>query len=96
MEISVLFDYTIWGKLVWHCWFEFNSTGLVDGVFHCSLLTCRAAEDTRALSRRFLHLSSLRERKSICQGDLLLEKKKAFVKLVSFWQQLWSKCNPYF
>lgn len=65
----------IWGKIVWHRWFEFNSTGLVDGVFHCSLLTCCAAEDTGALSRRFLHLSSLRERKSICQGDRLSEKK---------------------
>lgn len=95
MEISVLFDYMIWGKLVWHRWFEFNSMGSVDWVFHCSLLTCCAAEDTGALSSRFLHLPPLRERKSICQGDLLPEKI-AFVNIACLWEELWFKRNPYF
>lgn len=74
MEISVLFDYVTRVKPARH--------RSVDGVFRCSLLTRRAAEDTGALSRRFLRLSSLREGKSICQGDLLSERT-AFVKLAS-------------
>lgn len=74
VELSVLFGCVIQVKPARH--------RSVDGVFHCSLLTCRAAEDIGALNRRFLHLSSLREGKSICQGGLLSERI-AFVKLAS-------------
>jgi len=65
MEISV--HYTIGGKFMWHRCFEFSSTGLSSGVFHSSLPNCHTVEDTGALSRHFLHLSSLRERKSIAK-----------------------------
>lgn len=94
MEILVLFDYTIRGKLVWHCRFEFNSMGSAGRLFHCSSLTCPAAEDTGGLSRYFLCVSQKKEQH--LQRKSALRKKIKLVKFSSLWEQLLFKSKPYF
>lgn len=82
MEILLLFDYMIWGKLVWHHWFEFKSMGSADGLFHCSSLTFPAAEDTflRRLEQTFP--LSLSEKGKAFAKEICTQKKNKVCEVI--------------